>query len=188
MIKNIKDEKEVEKILDEANSLFNEFESLDCFKVACIEGSCLGGGLEFALLFDRLLLEDSKNTRVGLPEVNLGLIPGFFGCLRLTNRIGLKSLDLILTGRVIDSRKAKKLGLADEKVPSLVLKDRALALKEKDFKKKKKSFLLEKLFKSVIFFLAKRQVKKKTKSFYPAPLLALKLVRKCAFKKVGFFF
>lgn len=190
-IQKIQTEEEMQKVLSQVHNLFCQFEKLKLFKIAGIEGACMGGGLEWALCFDYLLLSDSKSTQLALPEVKLGLIPGFGGCLRLPRRIGLKqSLPLILKGYSINSKQALKISLADERVPSLVLETRAMELAKSivegnkkiqgtSYKKKKAySFFIERTFKFILCFLAKKQVLKKTKGFYPAPLKALEVIQK----------
>lgn len=101
--------------------------------VAAIHGACLGGGLEWALACDYRLATDSPKTALGLPEVQLGLIPGAGGTQRLPRLIGVQAaLDLILTGKRLKPKKALKLGLVDELVAPPILRQvaitRALAL------------------------------------------------------------
>ncbi len=101
------------------------FNRLDVFPkpvVAAIHGACLGGGLEWALACDFRIASDSPKTVVGLPETQLGLIPGAGGTQRLPRLIGAQAaLDLILTGRNVKAPKAKKLGIVDELVPQPIL-------------------------------------------------------------------
>lgn len=86
--------------------------------VALIHGYCLGGGLELALACSYRVARDDAATRLGLPEVRLGIHPGFAGTLRLPALIGdLSALDLMLSGRTVDARAARRLGLVDEIVP-----------------------------------------------------------------------
>ena len=191
-IQKIQTKKEMKNILDKVQELFCRFEQLNCFKIAAIHGSCLGGGLEWALCFDYRLLANSSHTQLGLPEVQLGLIPGFGGCLRLPRLVGLRqSLDMILTGKRLRTKQAYKIALADEEVPPLVLETRALDLAKniikgnpkahakKSYKDRKPiSFFMEKIFSFVLCFLAKRQILEKTKGFYPAPLKALSVIQK----------
>ena len=191
-IQKIQTKKEMQDVLDKVHELFFHFERLNCFKIAAIHGSCLGGGLEWALCFDYRLLTDSFHTQLGLPEVRLGLIPGFGGCLRLPRLIGLKqSLAMILTGKSLRPKQAHKIVLVDERVPPLILEKRALELaknivkgspkaqEKKSYKDRKPfSFFMEKTFSFVLCFLAKRQILKKTKGFYPAPLKALEVIQK----------
>ncbi|MFZ5440949.1 MAG: fatty acid oxidation complex subunit alpha FadJ [Myxococcota bacterium] len=102
------------------------FDRLDAFEkpvVAAIHGACLGGGLEWALACDYRLATDSPKTSLGLPEVQLGLIPGAGGTQRLPQLIGAQAaLDLILTGKNLKAKKALKLGVIDEVVPTPILR------------------------------------------------------------------
>ena len=191
-IQKIKTKKEMQEILDKVHNLFYRFEQLNLAKIVAIQGSCLGGGLEWALCFNYRLVADSLSIQIGLPEVQLGLIPGFGGCLRLPRLIGLKkSLNMILTGKSVNPKQAHKAGLVDEKVPSLILEKRALELAreivkgnkqaqpKKDYKDiKPYFFFLEKILKKALYFVAKKQILKKTKGFYPAPLKALEVIQK----------
>jgi 3-hydroxyacyl-CoA dehydrogenase/enoyl-CoA hydratase/3-hydroxybutyryl-CoA epimerase len=103
------------------------FDRLDAFEkpvVAAIHGACLGGGLEWALACDYRVATDSPKTSLGLPEVQLGLIPGAGGTQRLPRLIGAQAaLDLILTGRTLKAKKALKLGVVDEVAPAPILLD-----------------------------------------------------------------
>jgi 3-hydroxyacyl-CoA dehydrogenase / enoyl-CoA hydratase / 3-hydroxybutyryl-CoA epimerase len=97
--------------------------------VCAINGACLGGGTELALACTFRVASDGRAVRVGLPEVRLGIIPGFGGSQRLPRLVGLGSaLDLILTGRMLDARRARKIGLVDVVVPAAYLEREALAL------------------------------------------------------------
>ena len=191
-IQNIHTKKEMQSILDKVHNIFCRFEQLKLPKIAAIHGPCLGGGLEWALCFDYRLISDSSHTRLGLPEVQLGLIPGFGGCLRLPRLIGLKqSLSMILTGKSLNSKQAHQMVLADERIPSLIFEKKALEFAREIVKGKKTahpkasykarkpySFIQEKTLKFVLCLLAKKQILKKTKGFYPAPLKALEVIQK----------
>ena len=94
--------------------------------LALIRGFCLGGGLELALACRYRVVVDEPATRLGLPEVMLGIVPGWGGIKRLPRLIGAPAaLDLLLTGKTIDARKAKRLGLADECVPVRIMDNTA---------------------------------------------------------------
>ena len=94
--------------------------------VALVRGFCLGGGLELALACRYRVVVDEPGTRLGLPEVMLGIVPGWGGIRRLPRLIGAPAaFDLLLTGRTIDARKAKRLGIADECVPARVMENAA---------------------------------------------------------------
>ena len=161
--------------------IFNKLEDLKIPTMVLVHGICLGGGLELSLCCDKIMASDDKSTAIGLPEVMLGILPGFGGTYRLPKKIGLpNALDMILTGKQVRSKKAIKTGLADFVVP----KERMLELapeylnKESKSKKSFKENLTNKaadnfLARKVIFQKAREQVLKTTKGFYPAPLKIL---------------
>ncbi len=165
--------------------LFNKIEDLKVPTVALIDGFCLGGGLELALSCNKIIVSDSPNTKLGLPEVMLGVLPGFGGTYRLPKKIGMaKSLDIILSGRQVRAKSAYKMGLADFIMP----KERLLTLAPEYILKKvtpRKKSLQEKvtslmesnpLTKGIIFSKAREGVMKKTKGHYPAPLKIIELL------------
>src|SRR5205085_7554185 len=92
--------------------------------VALIRGFCLGGGMELALACRYRIVVDEPGTRLGLPEVMLGIVPGWGGIKRLPRLTGAPAaLDLLLTGKTVDARRAKKLGIADECVPPRIMEN-----------------------------------------------------------------
>src|SRR5687768_9826090 len=94
------------------------WEALPFPTVAAVRGTCLGGGTELALASTAIVVSDRKSARLGLPEVRLGIVPAWGGCTRLPRRIGIAAaLDLILTGKNVDGRRALRLGLADALFP-----------------------------------------------------------------------
>ena len=98
--------------------IFRQLELLPMPTVAMIHGFCLGGGLELALACRRRVASDDPGTRLGLPEVQLGIHPGFGGTVRLTRLLGpAAAMELMLTGRSVSARSARKLGLVDKVVP-----------------------------------------------------------------------
>ena len=111
--------------------LFERFAHLACPTVAAIEGRCLGGGLELALACTARLAADEKATAIALPEVHLGIIPGFGGTQRLPRLIGQRrALNMILTGQVMRARPALAWGLLDLLVPADTLAGEAARLVE----------------------------------------------------------
>lgn len=113
---------QAQQLAAQGQQLFTRLASLPFPVVAAIDGSCLGGGLELALACDYRVVTESPQTRLGLPEIQLGLIPGTGGTQRLPRLIGLpKALDLMLTGRQVDGRSACQLGLADVRVATPLL-------------------------------------------------------------------
>ncbi len=132
------DVREFEKITDaqqatelarNAQRVFTRLAALPFPSVAVIHGYCLGGGLELALACTYRVAREDTATRLGLPEVRLGIHPGFAGTLRLPTLIGdLPALELMLTGRSVSAREARRLGLVDETVPERHLLHAAQAL------------------------------------------------------------
>lgn len=181
LISAMKTEADGARGAEAGQNIFNKIEDLPFPTVACIHGVCLGGGTEFALSCKTVLMSNDKSTMMGLPEVKLGLIPGFGGTYRMPRKIGLPgALDLILSGKTVKPRKGKKLGLAAEVYP----KERIVAM-AKDFlgKKGKKGGGIKEsltdfaqdnfLSRKIIFQKARESVLKKTKGFYQAPLKIL---------------
>ncbi|MEO5511101.1 MAG: 3-hydroxyacyl-CoA dehydrogenase NAD-binding domain-containing protein, partial [Longimicrobiales bacterium] len=155
--------------------------------IAAIDGICLGGGTEMALACDYRIASDRPETKIGLPEVRLGILPGFGGTTRLPRLIGNKAaLDLILTGSNADARKALKVGLIDERVHPAVLYDRAHAaaieLVAGKLQNVKSKPLLNRFLddtgpgRKVLLSQAKKKVVKETRGKYPAPLAILDVI------------
>lgn len=108
------DAAEVTARIREGHRILARVEALRCPTVAAIDGFCLGGGLELALCCDYLIATDRDHTRIGLPEVKLGIFPGLGGSVRLTEKLGgLKAMQLMLTGRVLRARPARAMGVID---------------------------------------------------------------------------
>ena len=102
--------------IQRAHTIFNNIENLKCPTVALIHGFCLGGGMELALACCYRIAEE--NASLGLPEVKLGIHPGFGGTVRSIERMGsFAALDFILTGRTLKARQAKKARLINYAVP-----------------------------------------------------------------------
>jgi 3-hydroxyacyl-CoA dehydrogenase/enoyl-CoA hydratase/3-hydroxybutyryl-CoA epimerase len=170
--------------------MLNRLERLDIPVVAAIDGAALGGGLETALACSYRIATDSPKTKLGLPEVQLGIIPGAGGTQRLPRLIGLRAaLDLMLTGKQLDGRRAMKTGIVDEVVPAPVLLSVAsrVALELADRTRKAKAGRatgsperLENLLpmRRLIFSKARQGVMDKTKGLYPAPLRLLRVVER----------
>ncbi|HEU0053752.1 MAG TPA: enoyl-CoA hydratase-related protein, partial [Longimicrobium sp.] len=113
---------DAEQVSRTGQELLNRLERLRIPVVAAIDGVALGGGLEVALACTYRMATDSPKTKLGLPEVNLGIVPGAGGTQRLPRLIGLAgSLDLMLTGKQLDGRRAKSAGIVDEVVPAPIL-------------------------------------------------------------------
>jgi 3-hydroxyacyl-CoA dehydrogenase/enoyl-CoA hydratase/3-hydroxybutyryl-CoA epimerase len=161
--------------------------------VAAIHGSCLGGGLELAMACQARIATDHPSTRLGQPEVQLGLIPGAGGTQRLPRMIGLEqALELILTGHDISASRAMRLGLVDDVVHPAVLLDVACeharrlaggrpARRERQFSlvNRMRSIVLEdnQVGRALVFRQAEANVRERTGDAMPAPLRAIDVVR-----------
>ncbi|MFG0331946.1 MAG: enoyl-CoA hydratase-related protein, partial [Maioricimonas sp. JB049] len=105
---------QVDTVLRQGQDVFNRIAALPVPTVAAIHGPCLGGGLEFALACDHRVARQDSATRIGLPETQLGLIPGWGGTQRLPGCIGVSTaIRMILTGERVTAVRAKQLGLVD---------------------------------------------------------------------------
>lgn len=120
---DLKTEDQAYDLIRKAQTIFNKLEDLDVPTVAMINGFCLGGGTELALACRHRITCDVSSTRIGLPEVRLGIQPGWGGTVRLPPLVGAPTaMDMMLTGRTLSARAAKKVGLVDEAVPLRELK------------------------------------------------------------------
>ena len=182
LISSMKTEAEGAQGAEAGQMIFNKIEDLPFHTIACVHGVCLGGGTEFSLSCKTILMSDDKSTMMGLPEVKLGLIPGFGGTYRMPKKVGLpNALDIILTGRTIKPRKGKKMGLCEEVYPWERMVDMALSKHIGKSSRKKGGFkeTIEDLAadnflsRKIIFQKARENVLKKTKGFYQAPLKIL---------------
>jgi 3-hydroxyacyl-CoA dehydrogenase/enoyl-CoA hydratase/3-hydroxybutyryl-CoA epimerase len=180
---------EAERLSFEGQEMVSRVETLPKPVVAAIHGACLGGGLELALACHYRVASDHPKTQLGLPEVQLGLIPGAGGCQRLPRLIGLRaSLDMILSGKSERAPKALRLGLVDEVVPQSILLRTALAaarrMVREGMPRRSARGGLPGLFldrtpagRRLVYRGARAQVLKRTGGHYPAPLAALETVR-----------
>ncbi len=106
-------------------SFFNDLEALEKPLIAAINGTCVGGGLELALACDLRIA--ARSARFGLPENNLGLIPGIGGCSRLVKLVGFgRAKELVLTGEIISADEALRYGLAAKAPQALGLAKRVI--------------------------------------------------------------
>ena len=168
----------------EGQALFSRIAALPVPTVAAINGACLGGGLELALACTARIAADAPEVSIGLPEVRLGLVPGWGGTQRLPRLIGpSRALDLILTGRALPGRKAKSFGVVDRVVPVEGL-DRAarrfaLDLAAGQRPRRPRWNLLDRtpLTRPLVYRAALRRALAQTRGRYPAPPAAVACVR-----------
>ncbi len=168
-------------------NIFNQLEDLNILTIAVIDGVALGGGCELALACRYRIATFNEKVRIGLPEVNLGIIPGFGGTYRMPRLLGLeKGLRMIATGKVISGPEALKAGLVDRLYPAQGLEEHLLNFLEevspkpvtrRKPKKFKQKFLEDNpIGRLVLFKEFRRSVLESTKGFYPAPLKAVEVV------------
>jgi len=156
----------------------HRFSKLKQVKVAAINGACLGGGCELALSCDWRVMSDDPKAKIGLPEVNLGIFPAWGGTTKLPRLVGLPAaLDIVLNGKQLDGRRAKKIGLVDEVVERGILLDVARRFTERGKRKggTRTKFIVDgnPATRKFIFGKARKAVMEKTQGQYPAPLKAI---------------
>lgn len=191
-IKGLTTKEAVEAAVSAGQEIMNMVEDLPMPTIAAIHGACMGGGCEFTLACDYRIATDDSSTKIGLPEIQLGILPGFGGCIRLPRTIGLQAaLDIILAGKSVNSKKALKMGLVDKVVHQNLLMDQAAKwakeIIEAGGRKRRKKFkpqgamnsvLESALGRNLVFKKAREGVMKATKGHYPAPLQALEVIKK----------
>ena len=113
IIQGVTDQAEATRLAERGQALCRRIESLASPSVAVVNGACMGGGLELALACDYIIAVEGDKTKLALPEIKIGIHPGFGGCVRLPKRIGWsKAVEMILTGRAVDAKRARRIGLA----------------------------------------------------------------------------
>ena len=169
------------KHVQRGQRIMDEIAALKCPTVAMIHGYCMGGGFELALACDYRIVDDGPGTRLSLPEVQLGIHPGFGGTVRLPRLIGAPAaMDIMLTGKPINARKAKKLGMVDHAVPTrqLIPATKKTIMDHPPLHKPGKlqaltnHMLVRPLLKQMII---KNVAKKAKKAHYPAPYAIIDL-------------
>jgi 3-hydroxyacyl-CoA dehydrogenase/enoyl-CoA hydratase/3-hydroxybutyryl-CoA epimerase len=166
--------------------IFRSLKEVGVPTVAAVHGICLGGGVEMALACSHRVASDAPSTKMGLPEVLLGMLPAWGGTTRLPRLIGIEdALDLILSGRQVSASTARRMGLVDEVVPTDLFREKVAAFAVKAASTKKQSArrpLLKRLKdgtapgRRLVLFFAKKQVMRRTGGHYPAPLKILEVV------------
>lgn len=183
MIDSCRSADEARQLAEQGQRVMSEIAALPVPVVAAIHGACLGGGLELALACDWRVCSLDEKTRLGLPEVQLGLLPGSGGTQRLPRLIGAsQALNLILTGKTLRAKQALKLGLVDDAVPHSILLETAVKLALKGKAQRRTLPLRERLLngpagRTLLFPLAARQSEAKTHGNYPATRRILEAVR-----------
>jgi len=167
-----------------AHAVLNLLEALPFPTLALIHGHCLGGGLELALACRYRIACDAASTRIGLPEVRLGIHPGFGGSARLIRLIGAaQALPLMLSGRSVDARRAEKIGIVDHCVPQRHCKRAALAVLREQAPVKRASAIAGLANSALVRpwaarLLEQQTARKVSRSHYPAPFALIDLWRR----------
>jgi len=197
MLQAAKSAAEAEELSRMGQKLMERWEDLPFPTVAAINGTALGGGLEFALSCSAIVMSNDPAAKIGLPEVNLGLIPGMGGCVRLPRKAGLATaLDMILTGKTLSGDRALRAGVIEACLPKENFTKSALFWVKNNYSALKSGkrlamepklggmggpigAMMEKtpMGRSVIFKKARAGVIEKTKNKYPAPLEALDVIQ-----------
>ena len=189
-IQSMENKEEVIPLIESATNFFQHLKSKNVPLVCAINGPALGGGLEWALWCDYRICTDSPKTKLGLPEVKLGLLPGFGGTQNLHKLVGLqKAMDMMLTGKDIRPAQAKKMGLVDLVVAPQSLEqvaiDTAKGLADGSIKKSvgKKKSLQDKLVEDnplgrhFMWKTIDAMVQKNTNGNYPSPVAIVDAVK-----------
>lgn len=184
MLLDANDADDVTELSRSGQKMMDRIEQLPYPTVAAIAGNCLGGGLELALACDFRVAADTNSTRLGVPEVQLGLIPAAGGTVRLPGLIGIEDgLDMILTGRRQRPDRARRLGLVDDVVHPSILIDAAFELAGKPHKdgsllERARSLALtgNPVGRRFVFSKARDSVMNRTHGNMPAPLRALEVI------------
>ncbi|MDH5473866.1 MAG: 3-hydroxyacyl-CoA dehydrogenase NAD-binding domain-containing protein, partial [Gammaproteobacteria bacterium] len=180
----IKSYDEAMVMLNRGHEIMNKIESMPCTTVAMIKGFCLGGGMELALACNYRVMCDEPSTRVGLPEIKLGIHPGFGGTVRSILKAGpMAAMNAMLTGRMLQGRQALRMGLVDDLVAERQLRraarffvlnkprPRELGIKDK--------IMNYRLLRPLIAKQMRKQVASKaSEDHYPAPYKLISLWQK----------
>lgn len=176
-------------------AIFAKLSAVPVPTVAVIHGSCMGGGLELALACHYRVVTDDPKTTLALPEVKLGILPAWNGTIRLPRLIGLpRALDMILTGRSMDARRACRVGLADRIVAEAFLEQHTTTFINDVLRRSCRRIVLQRRRRvqprlmrmlqatppgrAFMYRHAARQIRKRTNGHYPAPITALDVLRK----------
>ena len=180
----IKDADDAMRLVKRGWDLYNKLEALPFPTLALVNGFCMGGGVELALACRYRVAVDQPGTRFALPEVMLGILPGWGGVKRLPRLIGpTAALDMLLTGRAVDARRAKRLGLVDEAVPPRI-QENAARMMVLEAPRSRRLPLVQRLMNSalmrpLVVHLARKQLASRASpDHYPAPYAILELWRK----------
>ena len=180
----IKDADDAMRMVRRGWDLYNKLAALPFPTLALVNGFCMGGGLELALACRYRIAVDQPGTRFALPEVMLGILPGWGGVMRLPRLVGpTTALDMLLTGRAVDARRARRIGLVDAAVPARIQENSARMMVLEAPRPRRLPFF-QRLMSSapmrpIVAAMARRQVAARVSpDHYPAPYAILDLWQK----------
>lgn len=190
-IKSMTTREQFDAAVKGGQDIFAMVEDLKIPTFAAVNGACMGGGCEFIMSCDYRIASDDASTKIGLPETQLGILPGFGGTYRMPRILGLQNaFDIILAGKAVNAKKALKIGLVDKVVHQNILMEQAQKwAKEiiaKGGQKRRKVYqpqgLVNKILESfigrpIVYKKAREGVMKMTNGHYPAPLKVIDVVK-----------
>jgi 3-hydroxyacyl-CoA dehydrogenase/enoyl-CoA hydratase/3-hydroxybutyryl-CoA epimerase len=181
---HIKDADDAMRMVRRGWDLYNKLAALPFPTLALVNGFCMGGGVELALACRYRIAVDQPGTRFALPEVMLGILPAWGGVMRLPRLVGpTAALDMLLTGRAVDAKRARRMGLVDAAVPPRI-QENAARMMVLEAPRPRKLPLLQRLMasapmRSIVAAMARKQVAKRASpDHYPAPYAILELWRR----------
>jgi len=198
-IKDLSDPENGYQVARKGQEIFDYFSRMPFPTISVINGACMGGGTELSLACSYRLVTDNPKTSIALPEVNLGILPGWGGCTRLPRLIGLqKSFDVILTGRKMNHKKAYRVGIADKIIAAEWALEKAVQFVEEILTGNAKKYLIRRKSKgllplifeknpfgrNILFSKARQLILKKSGGHYPAPLRALEVIKQSHGKSI----
>jgi 3-hydroxyacyl-CoA dehydrogenase/enoyl-CoA hydratase/3-hydroxybutyryl-CoA epimerase len=180
----LKDADDAIRLVRRGWDLYNKLAALPFPTLALVSGFCMGGGVELALACRYRIAVDQPGTRFALPEVMLGILPAWGGVMRLPRVVGpAAALDMMLTGRSVDARRAKRMGLADAAVPPRI-QENAARMMVLEAPRPRKLPLVQRLMSArfmrpLVARMARKQVAARASpDHYPAPYAILDLWEK----------
>ncbi|HTQ74176.1 MAG TPA: 3-hydroxyacyl-CoA dehydrogenase NAD-binding domain-containing protein [Burkholderiales bacterium] len=177
----IKDPDDAMRLVKRGWDLYNKLAALPFPTLALVDGFCMGGGVELALACRYRVAVDQPGTRFALPEVMLGIMPAWGGVMRLPRLVGpTAALDMLLTGRSVDARRAKRMGLVDAAVPPRIQENAARMMALEAPRPRRlplfQRFMGSALMRPLVASMARKQLAKRASpDHYPAPYAILEL-------------
>ena len=187
-IKEFNDETEAFKMLIKGDEILTKIENLPMPTIAYVHGACMGGGLEFVLCCNYIVGTTNAVTKFAFPEVKLGFFPGLGGTQRMPKRVGLiNALDLILSGKTIDAKKALRIGLANKifdhgqkesKLEAFIQEVLSNKIKKTPLSLMHKIMQSNQLTRSIVYKKTLESIEKKVNKDFKAPYVALEVIEK----------